>query len=59
MVRKFVDDNFDTEGTEFDDWIPQDWTENIPVYDHIKVSNLLRIKICFRFLLRCFNYFDN
>ena len=38
MIKNFVDENFDTEGTEFDDWIPQDWKENIPVYQKIKVN---------------------
>jgi alpha,alpha-trehalase len=24
-IQKFVDDNFDPEGSEFEEWIPSDW----------------------------------
>ena len=37
-VKKFVKDNFDPEGTEFDDWDPPDWKEEIPVFETIKVK---------------------
>ena len=44
-VKKFVDNNFDLEGTEFDDWTPQDWTKDIPVYDSIQViKSLIGVK---------------
>ena len=41
MIKNFVDENFDTEGTEFDDWIPQDWKENITVYQKIQVNQYI------------------
>ena len=37
-VKKFVKDNFDPEGTEFDDWDPPDWKEEIPVFETIRVK---------------------
>ena len=33
--------NFDPEGTEFDDWDPQDWKEDIPVYQTIQVNDVV------------------
>ena len=38
-VQKFVDDNFNPEGSEFETWDPEDWSETIPVFDKIKVCN--------------------
>ena len=55
-VREFVENNFNPEGTEFEDWNPQDWKETIPVYKTIKVKHIFvisRILIfdCNQFLL--------
>ncbi|KAF7271780.1 hypothetical protein GWI33_015383 [Rhynchophorus ferrugineus] len=35
-VRKFVDNNFETAGQEFEDWIPSDWVEHPKFLDDIK-----------------------
>ena len=37
-IRVFVEDNFDTEGSEFEAWEPNDWKEDIAVFDKIKDS---------------------
>ena len=41
-VRDFVDKNFDEEGTEFEDWDPIDWQQDIALYTMIRV-NLLQM----------------
>jgi len=35
----FVNDNFLPEGTEFEEWKPQDWNQTIPIFDKIKVKH--------------------
>ena len=39
-VRDFVDKNFDEEGTEFEDWEPIDWQQDIDLYTMIQVNIL-------------------
>lgn len=38
-VRQFVNDTFDQEGKEFEDWVPQDWTQNPKYVDKIEDEN--------------------
>ena len=37
QVRSFVDSNFAAEGTEFVEWDPSDWKEDIALFDKITV----------------------
>ena len=44
QVEAFVDDNFnevpnnfDPQGSEFEEWKPSDWSEDIPLFDEITV----------------------
>jgi len=39
LLKRFVEENFDKEGTEFVDWNPSDWKENPAFLDKIKVPN--------------------
>lgn len=41
QVQTFVDENFDPEGSEFEEWEPSDWNEDIKVLSHIKVNQFL------------------
>ena len=41
LIRDFVDQNFDEEGTEFEDWNPFDWQPDIDLYTMIRVKILL------------------
>ncbi|XP_069362655.1 trehalase-like isoform X1 [Maniola hyperantus] len=40
-IRRFVDDNFDVEGSEFEDWQPLDWKHNPAFLQRIKDPLLL------------------
>ena len=40
-VQKFVDDHFLPEGSEFEDWDPADWNKTIPLFNKIKVTEIL------------------
>lgn len=35
-VLKFVNDNFDEEGSEFEEWVPKDWKSNITLLQKIR-----------------------
>ena len=35
-IQKFVDDNFDPEGSEFEEWVPSDWKEKPAFLSNIK-----------------------
>ena len=37
QVQNFVDENFDEEGSEFEEWEPSDWHEDIAAFNQIKV----------------------
>ena len=48
QVQKFVDDNFiqvpndfNSQGSEFQEWNPIDWSEDIPLFDKITVIQKL------------------
>ena len=38
-VMKFVNDNFDEAGMEFETWTPADWTKNPAIIDKIADKN--------------------
>ena len=39
-----VPNNFNPQGSEFEEWEPQDWNENIPLFKMIKVSVQFKTK---------------
>jgi hypothetical protein len=41
QVRAFVDENFSAEGTEFEDWDPEDWHDHPEFLEKIKVSQAI------------------
>ena len=41
QVKSFVKDNFDEEGSEFENWEPKDWKDNIAILEKITVRILL------------------
>ena len=45
LVQQFVDNNFDLEGSEFEDWEPKDWNAHIDLFDKITVSFALKSTI--------------
>ena len=40
QLENFVNDNFDPEASEFEEWEPSDWNEDIPVFNKITVMYL-------------------
>ena len=52
LVRDFVDKNFHEEGTEFEDWDPIDWQQDISLYTMIRVRILMM-----NFNLHLMNYY--
>ena len=36
-IQTFVDDNFDSEGSEFEEWQPIDWNSEIDLFNRITV----------------------
>jgi hypothetical protein len=52
-LRRFVDDHFSPEGSEFEDWDPKDWNATIPLFDNIKVR-LLNLFCAFQQIKHCF-----
>ena len=41
QVAQFVQDNFDPEGSEFEEWTPSDWKQDIALFDHIQDEKYL------------------
>ena len=37
QIQTFVDDNFDSEGSEFEEWQPIDWNSEIDLFNKITV----------------------
>ena len=40
-LQKFVDDNFLPPGSEFADWEPSDWKDEVELFSNIKVTHLM------------------
>ena len=40
-LQKFVDDNFLPPGSEFVDWEPSDWKDEVELFSNIKVTHLM------------------
>jgi hypothetical protein len=53
-LRRFVDDHFSPEGSEFEDWDPKDWNATIPLFDNIKVRLLKLFCPPFQQIKHCF-----
>jgi hypothetical protein len=47
QVQTFVDDNFDSEGSEFEDWEPSDWKPDIALLNNINVLLIFQTLSCF------------